>query len=81
MEAWQNLIRVLTHEIMNSITPIISLSSTVNNILENTGEQISIETINDLREAITTILKRSNGLIHFVDSYRSLTEYLLRISA
>ncbi len=73
MEAWQNLIRVLTHEIMNSITPIISLSSTVNNILENTGEQISVETINDVREAITTILKRSNGLIHFVDSYRSLT--------
>ena len=73
MEAWQNLIRVLTHEIMNSITPIISLSSTVNNILENTGEQISAETINDVREAITTILKRSNGLIHFVDSYRSLT--------
>ena len=73
MEAWQNLIRVLTHEIMNSITPIISLSSTVNNILENTGEQITAETINDVRDAITTILKRSNGLIHFVDSYRSLT--------
>ena len=73
MEAWQNLIRVLTHEIMNSITPIISLSSTVNNILENTDEQISAETIDDVREAITTILKRSNGLIHFVDSYRSLT--------
>ncbi len=73
MEAWQNLIRVLTHEIMNSITPIISLSSTVNNILENSDEQITAETINDVREAITTILKRSNGLIHFVDSYRSLT--------
>ena len=73
MEAWQNLIRVLTHEIMNSITPIISLSSTANSLLENSGEQISAETIEDVRGAITTILKRSNGLIHFVDSYRSLT--------
>ena len=73
MEAWQNFIRVLTHEIMNSITPIISLSSTANSLLENSGEQISAETIEDVRGAITTILKRSNGLIHFVDSYRSLT--------
>ena len=73
MEAWQNLIRVLTHEIMNSITPIISLSSTVNNILENNDEHFSAETIDDIKGAITTILRRSNGLIHFVDSYRSLT--------
>ena len=73
MEAWQNLIRVLTHEIMNSITPIISLSSTVNNILEMSDEQLSAETIEDVKGAITTIHRRSNGLIHFVDSYRSLT--------
>ena len=72
MEAWQNLIRVLTHEIMNSITPIVSLSATVNNMLENTGEIISAESAGDIKNAMNTIEKRSKGLIHFVDDYRNL---------
>lgn len=72
MEAWQKLIRVLTHEIMNSITPISSLASTVKGIITggNLNEQ---ETKEDMKLAIDTIQKRSDGLIHFVDNYRSLT--------
>lgn len=71
MEAWQKLIRVLTHEIMNSVTPISSLAGTVNQMLgtDNRDE----ETISDIKIAVDTIKKRSEGLIHFVDNYRSLT--------
>lgn len=79
MEAWQNLIRVLTHEIMNSVTPIASLSSTVHDLLtESFGRrefdgEISVETISDVRGALQTIRNRSEGLLHFVDAYRKLT--------
>jgi len=78
MEAWQNLIRVLTHEIMNSVTPIASLASTVNSLLDNidsekSGEEISAETTSDIRGAMQTIQKRSQGLLHFVEAYRNLT--------
>jgi two-component system nitrogen regulation sensor histidine kinase NtrY len=79
MEAWQNLIRVLTHEIMNSVTPISSLASTVNQMLIESSEDkqtikpICDETIDDVRGAVQTIQKRSQGLLHFVESYRKLT--------
>ena len=77
MEAWQNLIRVLTHEIMNSITPISSLASTVNELLSATAaeseRELSKETLGDIRGAMRTIERRSQGLLHFVDAYRNLT--------
>ena len=81
MEAWQNLIRVLTHEIMNSITPISSLASTVNGLLkksrssesQDTKENNKTELLSDTHDAIQTIQRRSEGLLHFVDNYRSLT--------
>ncbi|MBL7092686.1 GHKL domain-containing protein [candidate division KSB1 bacterium] len=79
MEAWQNLIRVLTHEIMNSITPIASLASTVNNLLADCQNdtqkcaQLESETIEDISSAAQTIEKRSKGLLNFVESYRKLT--------
>lgn len=73
MEAWQKLIRVLTHEIMNSITPISSLAGTVNSILSD-NPKFDDAVVEDLKAAITTIRKRSEGLIHFVDNYRSLTK-------
>jgi nitrogen fixation/metabolism regulation signal transduction histidine kinase len=81
MESWQKLIRVLTHEIMNSIAPISSLTSTVNQLLKDVAETIEIyvpkefdhEPINDIMSAIETIHKRSAGLIHFVETYRNLT--------
>jgi two-component system nitrogen regulation sensor histidine kinase NtrY len=79
-EAWQKLIRVLTHEIMNSITPIASLSSTLDNMLkgiatDNKGENVRLEkkAVNEIHEALQTINKRSMGLLHFVNTYRNLT--------
>ena len=75
MEAWQNLIRVLTHEIMNSVTPVVSLASTVKDLLAGTsGAEIqSKETMTDISDAVQTIQKRSQGLLNFVQSYRKLT--------
>jgi nitrogen fixation/metabolism regulation signal transduction histidine kinase len=76
MEAWQKLIRVLTHEIMNSMTPISSLARTIDEWLleieKGKGDPKSND-FKDIQEAITTIQKRSEGLIHFVESYRKLT--------
>ncbi|MEG0464636.1 MAG: ATP-binding protein [Bacteroides sp.] len=71
MEAWQKLIRVLTHEIMNSITPIISLSDT---LTERSASQSMNE--NEYRimlQAMQTIHRRSKGLLDFVENYRRLT--------
>ncbi len=79
MEAWQNLIRVLTHEIMNSVTPISSLAATVdgdisNNIEKNMDHyEISKEDLDDIHMAIRTIQRRSEGLIRFVSDFRNLT--------
>ncbi len=75
MEAWQNLIRVLTHEIMNSVTPIASLASSINDLLPPAAGEapVSLETVQDVRSAVQTIQRRSAGLLHFVDSYRNLT--------
>ena len=75
LEAWQKLIRVLTHEIMNSVTPISSLSSTVNDMLSNGGAlNLDEEQIDDIKSAVDTIHRRSDGLINFVENYRSLTK-------
>jgi len=79
IEAWQKLIRVITHEIMNSITPISSLASTINEMIKDnyhipkTEEKIDSESLTDIHEAAKTIQKRSQGLLHFVDAYRNLT--------
>ncbi len=106
MEAWQQLTRVLTHEIMNSVAPISSLASTARRLLAEVpthgdgapaapaapgeaapGEATARdgarpaltaaeldEITTDAREAVETIERRSRGLIHFVDSYRSFTK-------
>jgi signal transduction histidine kinase len=101
MEAWQNLIRVLTHEIMNSVTPLVSLSSSASSLLDSTisvndntdmkpdtgnaksdsqstgadspSVEINAESLQDIKGALDTISKRSEGLLHFVDNYRNLT--------
>jgi len=79
MDAWQNLVRVLTHEIMNSVTPISSLAGTVETELKShVGDdgamtQISNEDLDDLFHAVQTIQKRSKGLIRFVQDFRNLT--------
>ncbi len=71
MEAWQNLICVLTHEIMNSITPITSLAATTNYLL--TAGDLDTADADDVRQAVQTIQHRSEGLLHFVQNYRKLT--------
>lgn len=79
MEAWQKLVRVLTHEIMNSVTPISSLANTVEGEIVNYldhGEgkpDISKEDLEDIHLAVQTIQRRSDGLIRFVNDFRSLT--------
>ena len=79
LEAWQNLTRVLRHEIMNSITPISSLTSTLREILDHDMQRINShyelreEGAEDLREGLSTIENRSKGLIRFIDAYREYT--------
>lgn len=75
MEAWQNLVKVLTHEIMNSIAPISSLAGTIQGELENkidNVEQITASDMEDYLMGVSTIEKRSQGLIRFVSDFRSL---------
>ena len=76
MDAMQHMTRVLSHEIMNSMTPIVSLAALAQEHLsEQNGETVieSPETIQDLQDALQTIEKRSEGLLHFVNAYRSIT--------
>jgi two-component system nitrogen regulation sensor histidine kinase NtrY len=79
MEAWQKLVRVLTHEIMNSVTPISSLANTVEGelvgYLDYSEEKpnISKDDLEDIHLAVQTIQRRSDGLIRFVNDFRSLT--------
>jgi two-component system nitrogen regulation sensor histidine kinase NtrY len=80
MEAWQNLIRVLTHEIMNSITPISSMSSSLLEIFDSKGKKgtgsvadITPDEMDDITGALQTIYQRSQGLMNFVGNYRNMT--------
>ncbi|QQD14470.1 sensor histidine kinase [Sphingobacterium sp. UDSM-2020] len=70
-KAWQKLLRVLTHEIMNSIAPISSLAETLNGRLNHFRGQEDIE---DLKVGISTIQRRSQGLLHFAKSYRMINK-------
>ena len=75
MEAWQNLVKILTHEIMNSIAPISSLAATIKGDIEQKiDENASIppDDLEDYLMGIGTIEKRSEGLINFVSDFRSL---------
>ena len=87
LEAWQNLTKVLRHEIMNSITPIVSLAGTMRDIVEIDlmGKEERREDfiryrsfppsspLDDLRDALTTIEQRGEGIMRFVDAYRNFT--------
>ncbi|SMD45351.1 Histidine kinase-, DNA gyrase B-, and HSP90-like ATPase [Aquiflexum balticum DSM 16537] len=80
LQAWQNLTRVLRHEIMNSMTPIASLANSLGTILEediqekeNGVLELEKETYLDLSEGLETISKRSVGLVDFVNAYRDYT--------
>lgn len=79
LEAWQNLTKVLRHEIMNSITPIASLTSTLKDVLvedlkHHEGKfELPEEAVDDLQDGLDTIAGRSQGLIKFIDAYRDYT--------
>ncbi len=86
LEAWQNLIRVMTHEIMNSITPITSLSDTVRQNVTDAKTMLeankgcledsagdAMERLEDAANAAATIGNRGQGLMRFVQSYRTLS--------
>jgi two-component system nitrogen regulation sensor histidine kinase NtrY len=75
VEAWQNLTRVLRHEIMNSMTPIVSLVGTMRLIVDEDIEKATTnqEAVDDLKEALQTLEKRSQGMMKFVNAYRDFT--------
>lgn len=82
LDAWQQLVRVLTHEILNSITPVASLSKTSVELLDDLTDRLAVELdlsdalndeLSDIKEAIETVARRSDGLMNFVSSYRKLT--------
>ena len=77
-EAWQDLVRVLTHEIMNSITPVTSLAATaadvVDDVVAKAGDDSNLaEDLDDLSHAVHTVARRSDSLMQFVNSYRQIT--------
>lgn len=78
LKAWQDLVRVLTHEIMNSITPVASLAKTSTDLVDDAikkaeGQAELVEELQDVRDAVDTVARRSDSLMHFVQSYRRLT--------
>ncbi len=78
LQAWQDLVSVLTHEIMNSITPVASLANTavdlVNDLKEKTYLAAEVlEDLDDVAGAVQTVARRSDSLVNFVSSYRRIT--------
>ncbi len=78
MESWQTISRIMAHEIMNSLTPLSSLTETGIMLLEDEGNpksvnEISQKTINDLHTALRTISGRNRALTEFIESYRQLS--------
>lgn len=75
-QAWQKLLSVMTHEIMNSVAPISSLAETMKSRLAdiNLLAEHDKETLADIETGINTIRKRSEGLLKFTETYRSLSK-------
>ena len=77
-EAWQDLVLVLTHEIMNSITPVTSLAMTARDVVEDIVQKTEPDAttagdLADLRDAVDTLARRSDSLMQFVEGYRQVT--------
>ena len=75
-KAWQKLLGVMTHEIMNSVAPISSLADTLKNRLQLASKHIEDKegTVEDLELGIITIKRRSEGLLKFAETYRNLNK-------
>lgn len=79
LDSWQKLIRVLTHEIMNSVAPIASMSNTLLGLYKKNGNELKIselkeKSIKHTIGGLEVIKERGDGLIDFVKNYRSLTK-------
>ncbi|HYM94386.1 MAG TPA: ATP-binding protein [Chitinophagaceae bacterium] len=75
-KAWQKLLSVLTHEIMNSVAPISSLAETLKHRLQQSVDNLNNESgsVDDLELGIETIKRRSDGLLKFAETYRNLNK-------
>lgn len=74
-KAWQDVARVLTHEMMNSLTPIASLSESLEHLLRDARRNGAEEaTSGELSGALEAIKRRSHGLMNFVERYRAVAE-------
>jgi two-component system, NtrC family, nitrogen regulation sensor histidine kinase NtrY len=82
MAAWQTVIRVMAHEVMNSLTPVSSLAATAHDLVTGVIKQLPAEdpraaALTDAAEALETVTRRSQGLLHFVQNHRRLTKHLV----
>ena len=75
-QAWQRLLNVMTHELMNSVAPVASLAGTIKNMLERMKEKtVDPESlVEDIELGIDTIMRRSQGLLSFAETYRNLSK-------
>ncbi len=74
LKAWQDMVHVLTHEMMNSLTPISSLSESLESLLRSSGGSTSPAMADEVAGALEAIKRRSLGLMGFVDRYRTVAE-------
>jgi two-component system, NtrC family, nitrogen regulation sensor histidine kinase NtrY len=79
VEAWQKLTQVLTHEIMNSVTPIASLSDAIQTIISENGSPVDLrlldhDRLEDIHDSVATISSRSKGLMQFVSAYKEFAK-------
>jgi signal transduction histidine kinase len=79
LDTWQKLIRIMTHEIMNSIAPITSLSQTLSSFFTQDGRVVTLERLEQREldntvEGLSVIAERAQGLLSFVDNYRKLSQ-------
>jgi nitrogen fixation/metabolism regulation signal transduction histidine kinase len=78
--AWKGLLNVMTHEIMNSIAPVASLADTLKKRMELMKEELNLQSsadFEDMESAMETIRRRSEGLLRFADTYRSLSKNIV----
>ncbi|SCY47019.1 sensor histidine kinase [Flavobacterium caeni] len=69
--AWINLMKIISHELMNTLTPIRSLSQSIQDIVRQ--DSLDKDDLEDVRQGLSTIVNRSNHLQFFVENYRKLT--------
>ncbi len=82
LAAWQTVIRVMAHEVMNSLTPVTSLAATAQGLVNQAAADLPKDDsrkalLNDAAEALETVTRRSEGLLHFVQNHRRLTKRMV----